>query len=91
MTQTGATTDYQTDMSYSLPTQGFNVGFAWDILPLIQLNVGGQYVMYTDGENKFQHDFASQGVSMIPVTENLQKSVWVIGAGVNITLASQGK
>jgi long-chain fatty acid transport protein len=91
MTQTGATSDYQTDMSYSLSTQGFNVGFAWDILPLLQLNVGGQYVMYADGENKFEHDFASQGVSFIPVTEKLQKSVWAIGVGVNITLASKGK
>ncbi len=91
MTQTGATTDYQTDLSYSLGTQGFNAGFAWNIMPMLQLNVGGQYVMYTDGENKFDHDFASQGVTFYPVTEKLQKSVWVVGVGVNITLARQAE
>ncbi len=90
MTQTGATPEYNSDLSYSLGTQGFNVGFAWDILPIMQLNVGGQYVMYADGENQFEHDFAQQGVLFPTITETLQKSVWVVGIGLNISLASGG-
>jgi hypothetical protein len=90
MTETGATPDYQTDQSYSLGSQGVNAGFAWDILPLLQLNVGGQYVKYIDDENKFDHDLAGLGMSIIPVTEKLQKTSWVVGVGLNITLASKG-
>ncbi len=90
-TKTDASEEYQSDLSYTLPTHGLSFGFAWDVLPLLQINLGGQYVIYADGTNAFDHDFAGQGVLMIPVTEKLQKSVWLVGIGVNISLASKGE
>jgi long-subunit fatty acid transport protein len=85
MTSVGGTDDYQTDMSYTLPTNGFSLGVGWDFLPNIQVNVGGQYVIYQKGDRNFSHDFAYSGM-MVPVSETLEKSTWVIGAGVNFTL-----
>ena len=86
MTSVGGTDEYQTDLSYTLPTlNGWSFGVGWDFMPNIQVNVGGQYVMYQAGDRNFSHDFASSGL-LVPVTETLEKSNWVIGAGVNFTL-----
>ncbi|MFC2112287.1 OmpP1/FadL family transporter [Bacteroidota bacterium] len=86
MTSSGATPEYQTDLSYSLSTNGISAGFAWNILPILQLNLGGQYVIYTAGTNDFQHNYANSG-TMLPISEKLEKSVWIIAAGVNISIA----
>jgi long-subunit fatty acid transport protein len=90
MTQNGATPEYNTDLSHGLGSQGFNFGAAWNIIPSLQLNVGGQYVKYIDEENKFDHDFASQGALFVPVTEKLQRYAWVVGVGLNISIGSGG-
>ncbi len=87
MTSVSPTDDYQTDMSYTLPTNGFSLGIGWNVVPTIQVNVGGQYVMYSDGDRNFSHDFASSGL-LVPVKENLDKSTWVIGAGINFSLGA---
>lgn len=88
MTGVGVTDDYQTDLSHSLPTyNGWSFGVGWDFMPNIQVNVGGQYVMYQAGDRNFSHDFASSGL-MVPVTETLEKSNWVIGAGVNFSFGA---
>lgn len=84
MTSVSPTDAYQTDLSYTLPTNGFNLGIGWDFMPNIQVNVGGQYVMYKAGDRNFSHDFASSGL-MVPVSEHLEKSTWIIGAGVNFS------
>ncbi len=90
LTHSGASPDYQTDQSYSLGTSGISAGFAWDILPMLQLNVGGQYVIYQEGDRSFQHDFAMSG-TMLPIAENLQKTAWVVGVGLNISIAGKGE
>ena len=86
MTSVGGTDEYQTDLSYALPTyKGFSLGIGWDFMPNIQVNLGGQYVLYQTEDRNFSHDFASSGL-MVQVKETLEKSNWVIGAGVNFTL-----
>jgi long-subunit fatty acid transport protein len=90
MTSTGATPEYNSDLSYSLGTHGISAGLAWKIIPMLELNVGGQFVIYDEGTNDFEHDFAGTG-TMIPISENLQKSVWIFAAGLNISLASGGE
>jgi long-chain fatty acid transport protein len=88
MTGVGVTDEYQTDLSHSLPTyNGWSFGVGWDILPFMQLNVGGQYVLYKDGDRSFSHDFASSGY-MVPVKESYEKSNWIIGAGLNFSFVS---
>ena len=87
MTETGATPEYQTDQSYSLGTHGISAGMAWNINSMLQLNLGGQFVFYSEGENNMYHDFAGSGQNMA-ISENLKKSVWLIGVGLNITLGS---
>jgi len=86
MTQTGATGDYQSAISYSLPTNGISFGLGYNIMENIQLNVGGQYVIYGSMDKTFDHDFAGTG-TLLPITEKLEKSVWIVAAGLNISLA----
>jgi long-chain fatty acid transport protein len=81
------TDEYQTDMNYTLPSNAFSLGIGWDFMPNIQVNVGGQYVMYRKSERAFSHDFAGSG-TMVSVSETLEKPTWLIGAGVNFTLGA---
>jgi long-subunit fatty acid transport protein len=87
MTSVSPTDEYQTDINYTLPTHSFCLGIGWDFMPNIQVNVGGQYVIYQSSDRNFSHDFASSGL-MVPVAETLEKSTWVIGAGVNFSFGA---
>ena len=84
MTQSGASKDYQTDLSYSLPTNAISFGFAYAFTPSVELNVGAQLVNYSDGDKTFDDDF---GIGPVTVIETYAKNVWIIGAGLNISLA----
>ena len=86
MTQVSPGPLYQTDLSYTLSTQGISAGFGFNIMDNIQLNVGGQYVIYGSGERTFKHDLANSG-ALIDVTETLEKSIWIVGVGLNVSLA----
>jgi long-subunit fatty acid transport protein len=88
MTGVGVTDEYQTDLSHDLPTyNGWSFGVGWDILPFIQFNVGGQYVLYDNGKRNFSHDSPVFTEPQI-LTETYEKSNWIIGAGVNLSLSS---
>jgi long-subunit fatty acid transport protein len=78
--------DYLNDMSFEMSTSGLSFGLGYNILDNIQLNLGGQYVMYQSGERNFLHDLASSG-TMIPVTETFEKGVLLVAAGLNISIA----
>ena len=88
MTGTGVTDEYQTDLSHDLTTKnGWSFGLGWDILPFMQLNVGGQFVKYDQYDRTFSHDFARTGF-MVPVTERYERSNWIVGVGLNFSFAS---
>jgi len=87
MTKVSPGANYQTDLSYTLSTHGISGGIGINIMDNVQLNVGGQYVIYNPGERTFQHDLANSGTMIIPITETLDKGVWVVGAGLNVSIA----
>ena len=88
MTSSGVTDEYQTDLSHDLTTKnGWSFGLGWNILPFMQLNLGGQYVKYDQYDGNFSHDFAQSGL-MVPVKETYERSNWIVGAGVNFSFAS---
>ena len=88
MTSLGTTDEYQRDLSHSLSTtNGWSIGLGWDILPIMQLNLGAQYVSYDSYERNFSHDFAQSGL-MVPVKETYERSNWIIGAGLNFSITS---
>ena len=53
MTQTGVTADYQSDMSFSLNSNTVGLGGAFSVSPMIDLNLGLGYTMYTDNTKTF--------------------------------------
>ncbi len=88
MTSIGVTDEYQTDISHSLSTKnGWSFGLGWDILPIMQLNLGAQYVKYDQDDRNFSHDFAASGL-MVPVMESYERSNWIVGIGLNFSFAS---
>jgi long-subunit fatty acid transport protein len=50
--QTGVNDYYQSDMSYSLPSNTFGLGGAYRINDMINLNLGGYYTMYSEDTAK---------------------------------------
>lgn len=79
-TNTGVNSNYQSDMDYDTNTNSFGAGFGYRILPLIDLNIGGQYTLYADGSKTFNHML---GTIPVPVTETYKKSTWVVGVGLD--------
>ncbi|MFO7619787.1 MAG: aromatic hydrocarbon degradation protein, partial [Bacteroidales bacterium] len=79
-TFTGVNENYQNDQRYSLNTNSFGGGLGIRILPVLDLNLGFQYTMYSEGTKGFTHLL---GTTQVPVTETYNKDTWVVGAGLD--------
>lgn len=79
-TSTGVNADYQSDLRYSTNTNSFGAGFGVSITPMIDLNIGGQYTFYKEGDKTFNHIL---NTNPIATTETYNKKTWVIGAGLD--------
>jgi long-chain fatty acid transport protein len=79
-TKTGVNSNYQSDMDFDTNTNTIGAGFGYRILPLIDLNIGGQYTLYADGSKTFNHML---GTIPVPVTETYKKKTWVVGVGLD--------
>jgi long-subunit fatty acid transport protein len=79
-TNSGVSSNYQSDMDYSTDAHSFGAGFGFRILPMIDLNIGGQYTLYEDGSKTFNHML---GTIPVPVTEIYKKSTWLVGVGLD--------
>jgi long-chain fatty acid transport protein len=76
----GVNSNYQSDMSYELSANAFGGGFGFRIAPMLDLNIGGQYVVYKEGSKGYSHMLGAIG---IPVTETYNTDTWVLGAGLD--------
>lgn len=85
MTQTSETPEYLKDISYGLSTQGVSFGIGWNILPKLQLNLGGQLVAYQDASKTFTKDF---GIGDTDITEIYKKTSWLAAVGINYSLST---
>jgi len=87
LTKSGVKEAYQSDLSYSLPSNTFGGGFEYKINEKINLNLAGSYTMYAEGEKNFDHNFANTGL-MMPVKETYDKDVWIVAVGVNFNFGA---
>ncbi len=85
LTKSGATGDYQTDLSYSLPSNSIGGGFKYQLNPMIDINLAGSYTMYKEGSAEKNHDFAGSGY-LVSINETYDKNVWIVAIGININL-----
>jgi long-chain fatty acid transport protein len=81
--QTGVSKNYQTDLSYSLSSNTVGLGGQYKISPAIALNLGGLITMYSKNDKTFNHKL---GTAYIPVTENYEKSNWILSVGLDIKI-----
>jgi long-chain fatty acid transport protein len=83
ITQTGADGAYQRDNSFSMNSNTIGGGFAYQVLPYLEVNLGGSYTMYAQDERTFNHN--------IKVTETYDKDVWIVALGLNFNLSAMKK
>lgn len=76
-TKTGVKESYQSDLSYSLSTNTFGFGGAFRVSEMIDINLGGYYVLYAD-----------QTVNYTVYNQTYDKSTWAIGVGVDFTFGA---
>jgi long-chain fatty acid transport protein len=79
LARTGVTADYQSDLSYSLSSNTFAVGAAYDVNSWIRINIGASYSIYDEGTKTI-----NTGLST--ATLNFYKDTFLAGIGVDINL-----
>lgn len=84
--QTGVTEAYQSDLSNSLASNTGAFGFAFNVSPSIQVNLGALYTVYEDGEKNFEHYL---GKSAVPVKEIYGKGNLIVAAGVDFSFCTK--
>ncbi len=89
-TKSGASVDYQTDLSYSLPSNTCGGGFKYQLNPMIDINLAGSYTMYKEGSGEKDHNYAGSGY-LVSLTETYDKDVWIVAIGININLGVSKK
>lgn len=76
----GVNLNYQSDLTYDISADAFGGGIGFRVAPMLDINIGGQYVLYREGSKGFTYMLGSIGV---PVTETYNTDTWVIGAGLD--------
>jgi long-chain fatty acid transport protein len=80
--KTGVKEEYQSDLSYSLSSHAFGLGFKYKFSEIMSLNLGGGYAVYMDMDKNFYHDLEG---TQIPVKETYSKSNLFIGVGIDFS------
>jgi long-subunit fatty acid transport protein len=79
-TITGVNDNYQSGLSYSLNTSTFGGGIGLTLSPVIDINLGGMYTVYADGDKT-----SPSGIAGVPdITETYDTETWVVGIGVDL-------
>lgn len=85
-TQSGATEEYQSDLSFSLSSNSGGAGIAYQILPMLELNLGGSYTVYIQGEKNFNYEDPSG--ENVPIKETYEKPIWIVAIGLNFNFGA---
>jgi len=84
---TGVNEKYQSDMSFSLTTNTFGGGFAYEINDMFTAQIGAFSTSYKEQSVDYTHSFqTSAGVENIPYTETYDKKTFAFSLGIDISL-----
>lgn len=86
--KTGVNETYQSDLSNSLTSNSGAFGFAVNVTPNVQINLGGLYTVYEDGTKHLTHML---GTTAIPVVETYSKGNLVVAIGADISFGCKGE
>jgi long-subunit fatty acid transport protein len=76
-TKPGTTPAYNNDLSFNVPSTMIGLGGAYKINDMIEINVGGAYTIYQDGEKDLTRN-------ALLFKETYDKSTWIVSAGINL-------
>lgn len=82
--KTGATEDYQSDMSYGLDSHSVGFGGMFELFSGVSATVGVSKTFYAEGSKNFSHTL---GNKPIPVTEKYKKDTFVIAFGLSYNIS----
>jgi long-subunit fatty acid transport protein len=88
--QTGATEEYQSDLSFSLNSNTFGGGLGYKITDKIMVNLGAGYTLYADGEKNYTKDIVAPVINVplmnnVPIKDEYYKSNLIFGIGLDIS------
>ncbi|MBN2214686.1 MAG: outer membrane protein transport protein [Bacteroidales bacterium] len=76
-TKPGTTPAYNNDLSFNVQSSMFGLGGSYKLNDMIEINLGGAYTIYKDGEKDLTRN-------TLNFTETYDKSTWIVSAGVNL-------
>jgi long-chain fatty acid transport protein len=76
-TKPGTTPEYNNDLSYNVQTSSFGLGGAYKLNDMVEINLGGGYTLYKDGEKDMTRN-------TLDFVETYDKSTWLVALGVNL-------
>ncbi len=84
--QTGVSDAYQSDLSNSLTSNTGAFGFAYNVNPNIQINLGALYSVYMDDEKTYTHNLGK-----VPVTvhDTYGKGNLILALGVDLSFGKE--
>ena len=76
-TKPGTTPEYQNDLRYYTVSNSIGLGGAYRINDMLEIELGGSYVIYQDDEKDFTRN-------TLPYIETYDKSSWIVAVGLNL-------
>lgn len=76
-TKPGTTPEYNNDLSYNVLSSAFSLGGSYKLNDMFEINLGGAYTMYQDGEKDMTRN-------TLDFVETYDKSTWLVAVGVNL-------
>jgi long-chain fatty acid transport protein len=83
--KTGVSEDYQSDLSFSLPSSTIGGGFGYKITENIMVNLAACYTMYQEGKKEYTHVYPGVGNPELTLTDTYFKSNFVGAIGLDIS------
>ncbi|MFN8256381.1 MAG: outer membrane protein transport protein [Bacteroidales bacterium] len=86
--QPGVNENYQSNLSYSLPSNTFGLGGAFKINDMLTLQLGGYYTMYESATYDESYTLGDN-VTQVPFKTTYEKSNWAIAVGLDFTFGGK--
>jgi len=88
MVDNGAGPKYNTDMSYSLPSNSIALGGKYKLMDNLAINLGYTYVMYGDAEKESEHNISGT-TFVLPANYTFAKTTYLIAIGFDYIFNSK--
>jgi long-chain fatty acid transport protein len=79
---------YQSDLSQTLPSNSLAGGFAYQVIPMLEVNLAAMYTHYNEGINDITHYFGGDPTMPKTIREKYKKPVLTFAVGLNFNFSA---